>query len=116
MIGEGSRGRLAEVLAIKFNLMAGSLFAFYRGTAEIMAADLATAKNTKIEVQLCGDAHIRNFGFFSTPDAQVIFDINDFDETFRGPWEWDVKRLAASIVLGGHEAGESNSRCKAAAG
>jgi len=114
IIAEASRGRLPELLPIKFNLMAGSLFAFYRGTAEIMAADLAAAKNTKIEVQLCGDAHIRNFGFFSTPDAQVIFDINDFDETFRGPWEWDVKRLATSIVLGGREAGESNSRCKAA--
>lgn len=114
VIAEASHGRLPELLPIKFSLMAGSLFAFYRGTAEIMAADLAAAKNTHIDVQICGDAHIRNFGFFATPDSQVIFDVNDFDETCRGPWEWDVKRLATSIVLAGREAGESNGRCKAA--
>jgi uncharacterized protein (DUF2252 family) len=114
IVTEASRSRVRALLPLKFNLMAGSLFAFYRGSAEIMAADLAAAKNTQIEVQLCGDAHIRNFGFFATPDAQVVFDINDFDETFRGPWEWDVKRLATSIVLAGREAGESNSRCRTA--
>jgi uncharacterized protein (DUF2252 family) len=114
IIAEASRGRLPELLPVKFNLMAESLFSFYRGTAEIMAADLAAARNTRIDVQICGDAHIRNFGFLSTPDAQVIFDINDFDETFRGPWEWDVKRMATSIVLGGREAGESNSGCRSA--
>jgi len=114
VIAEAAKGRVAALLPIKFNLMAASLFAFYRGSAEIMAADLAASPHTGIEVQLCGDAHIRNFGFFATPDAQVVFDINDFDETFRGPWEWDVKRLSASIVLAGREAGESTACLRAA--
>jgi uncharacterized protein (DUF2252 family) len=114
VIAEAAQGRVPELLPIKFNLMAASLFAFYRGTAEIMAADLAAAKHTGIEVQLCGDAHIRNFGFFATPDAQVIFDVNDFDETFRGPWEWDVKRLITSIVLAGRESGETKAGCRTA--
>src|SRR5258708_24471903 len=116
IIAEAARGRVPALLPIKFNLMAASLFAFYRGSAEIMAADLAASPHTGIEVQLCGDAHIRNFGFFATPDAQVVFDINDFDETFRGPWEWDVKRLSASIVLAGREAAGNNPRLHAAGG
>ena len=107
IIAEAAKGRVPALLPIKFNLMSASMFAFYRGSAEIMAADLAASPHTGIEVQMCGDAHIRNFGFFGTPDAQVVFDINDFDETFRGPWEWDVKRLITSIVLAGREAGEN---------
>ena len=114
IIQDSCHSRLPELLPVKYKLMAGSLFAFFRGTVEIMAADLAAARNSRIEAQLCGDAHIRNFGFFSTPDAQVIFDVNDFDETYPGPWEWDVKRLITSIILGGREAGENGARCREA--
>lgn len=92
--------------------MSGSPFAFFRGSVEIMAADLGQSKYTKIEVQLCGDAHVKNFGFFATPSAEIVLDINDFDETQRGPWEWDVKRLATSIVLAGRLAGDHESCCK----
>jgi len=115
VIRESCRSRLTKLLSVKYKLMAASIFAFYRGTVEIMAADLAAAKNTSIETQLCGDAHIRNFGFFATPDAEVVFDVNDFDETCRGPWEWDVKRLVTSIVLAGHEAGETGNKCRQSA-
>jgi uncharacterized protein (DUF2252 family) len=78
-----------------------SPFAFYRGSAAVMAADLATVKSPGIRVQACGDAHLSNFGGFATPERRIIFDINDFDETLSAPWEWDLKRLAASIVLAG---------------
>lgn len=112
VIAESCRGRLPQLLPIKYKLMAGSMFAFFRGSVEIMAGDLAASKNTGIETQLCGDAHIKNFGFYATPDAQVIFDVNDFDETYPGPWEWDVKRVIASIALAGHEAGERGAVSK----
>lgn len=81
--------------------MMQSPFAFYRGSAAIMASDLATTPQSGIRVQACGDAHLSNFGGFATPERRVIFDINDFDESLPGPWEWDVKRLAASIVVAG---------------
>ena len=77
-----------------------------------MAADLATLPVTKIEVQICGDAHVRNMGCFAAPDGRLIFDINDFDETVWGPWEWDVKRLATSLILAGREAGNSDRLCQ----
>lgn len=112
IIKDSCRNRVPDLLPIKFKLMADSMFAFYRGTVEIMAADLAAEKHTQIEAQLCGDAHIRNFGFYGTPDAQVTFDINDFDATCRGPWEWDVKRLVTSVVLAGREAGELPAKCR----
>ncbi|HLJ87859.1 MAG TPA: DUF2252 domain-containing protein [Candidatus Angelobacter sp.] len=112
VIHDSCDGRLAELIPVKFKLMAASMFAFYRGTVEVMAADLASSTHTQIYAQLCGDAHVKNFGFFATPDAHVVFDVNDFDETWPGPWEWDVKRLIASIVVGGREAGESNRECK----
>jgi uncharacterized protein (DUF2252 family) len=114
VIAESCQGRLARLIPIKFQRMSLSLFAFFRGAVEVMAADLASAKNTELEVQLAGDAHVSNFGFFATPDAQVIFDINDFDETYRGPWEWDVKRMSTSIMLAGRDAGDNNAQCKAA--
>jgi uncharacterized protein (DUF2252 family) len=114
VIAESCQGRVPKLIPIKFQRMSLSLFAFFRGTVEVMAADLASAKNTRIEVQLAGDAHVNNFGFFASPDAQVIFDMNDFDETFRGPWEWDVKRMTTSIMLAGREAGNSNAVCKEA--
>jgi uncharacterized protein (DUF2252 family) len=116
VLGRCCKGRIPELLPIKFKLMSGSPFVFYRGSVEIMAADLAAGKRTGIEVQLCGDAHVKNFGFYASPNAEVILDVNDFDETIRGPWEWDVKRMATSIVLAGQEAGEKNSRCHDAAG
>jgi uncharacterized protein (DUF2252 family) len=97
-------GRLSKLLPIKWARMKTSPFAFYRGAVSIMAADLARLGNTGIGVQLCGDAHVQNLGSFAAPDGKLVFDFNDFDETIRGPWEWDVKRMATSIVLAGREA------------
>jgi uncharacterized protein (DUF2252 family) len=112
VLRQSAKKRIAQLLPVKFKLMSQSPFVFFRGSVEIMAADLGEARHTKIEVQLCGDAHVKNFGFFATPDAQIALDINDFDETQRGPWEWDVKRMATSIILAGHVAGHSTSSCK----
>src|ERR1051326_3070241 len=98
---EASKRHIGRLLPLKFKLMSDSPFAFFRGSVEIMAADLGQAANARIEVQMCGDAHVKNFGFFATPGSEIVLDINDFDETQRGPWEWDVKRLATSIVLAG---------------
>jgi uncharacterized protein (DUF2252 family) len=94
--------------------MVASPFGFFRGAVPLMAADLASLPTTRITVQICGDAHIRNLGAFASPTGAVVFDINDFDETIPGPWEWDVKRLAASLVLSGREAGHSDGECKEA--
>jgi len=115
VLRQSAKKRIAQLLPVKFRLMSQSPFVFFRGSVEIMAADLGEARHTKIEVQLCGDAHVKNFGFFATPDAQIALDINDFDETQRGPWEWDVKRMATSIILAGQVAGHSTSSCKSAA-
>ena len=112
VLRQSAKNRIAQLLPVKFKLMSKSPFTFFRGSVEIMAADLGEARHTKIEVQLCGDAHVKNFGFFAAPDAQIVLDINDFDETQRGPWEWDVKRMATSIILAGHVAGHSTSSCK----
>ena len=81
-----------------------SPFTFYRGAAAIMAADLAATPVSGLRVQLCGDAHLLNFGGFASPERSLLFDVNDFDETLPGPWEWDVKRLAASIEVAGRDA------------
>jgi uncharacterized protein (DUF2252 family) len=97
--------RLAELLPIRYRRMAESPFAFYRGTAAIMAADLAATPRSGLSAQLCGDAHLSNFGGFAAPDRELVFDLNDFDETLPGPWEWDVKRLAASVAIAGRDAG-----------
>jgi uncharacterized protein (DUF2252 family) len=91
--------RVPELIPYRFGRMAASPFAFYRGSAAVMAADLAGTPVTGLRVQACGDAHIGNFGEFATPERRVVFDINDFDETLPGAWEWDVKRLAASVDL-----------------
>jgi uncharacterized protein (DUF2252 family) len=96
---ESNEGRIPDLVPIRFGRMQQSPFAFYRGAAAIMAADLATTPNTGLRVQACGDAHLMNFGAFATPERQVIFDINDLDETLPAPWEWDLKRLAASVVI-----------------
>ena len=94
------QGRLERLLPIKYGRMLESPFTFYRGSAVLMAADFAGTPVTDIEAILCGDAHLSNFGIFATPERSMVFDINDFDEAFRGPWEWDLKRLAASAATG----------------
>ena len=96
-----NEGRVLDLVPIRHGRMSQSPFAFYRGTAGIMAADLAHTPSTGLRVQACGDAHLSNFGAFATPERAVIFDINDLDETLPAPWEWDVKRLTASVVLAG---------------
>lgn len=96
---ETNEGRMADLVPIRFGRMSASPFAFYRGAAALMAADLGTTPSSGIRVQACGDAHLMNFGGFATPERNVIFDINDLDETLPAPWEWDLKRLAASVVI-----------------
>jgi len=105
------KGRIARLLPIKWARMAASPFGFFRGSVPVMAADLSRLPNTGIHSQICGDAHVRNLGAYAGPDGRLIFDINDFDETTRGPWEWDVKRMAASLVLAGREAHNSEKQC-----
>src|SRR5512135_2754694 len=97
--------RILELIPIRYGRMLASPFAFYRGAAAIMAWDLANMPNSGLHVQLCGDAHLSNFGGFASPERDMVFDINDFDETLPGPWEWDVKRLAASVEIVGRERG-----------
>ena len=92
-------GRLPELIPIRFGRMAVSPFTFLRGSAAVMAADLAAVPTTEIRVQACGDCHLMNFGLFATPERNVVFGLNDFDETLPGPWEWDLKRLVASLVV-----------------
>jgi uncharacterized protein (DUF2252 family) len=107
------KGRMPELIPLKFARMAMTPFTFYRGAAPLMAADLALLPRTGIDVQICGDAHVQNLGAFGGgPDGKMIFDINDFDETIRAAWEWDVKRMAASLVLAGREARNSERQCK----
>ncbi|HEX2472078.1 MAG TPA: DUF2252 family protein [Nitrososphaera sp.] len=102
---ESSKGRLKQLLPIRYGRMVQSPFAFYRGAAAIMAADLANTPTSGIRVQACGDCHLLNFGGFATPERHIVFDINDFDETHPGPWEWDIKRLAVSVVIAGRHNG-----------
>ncbi len=102
--------RVNELVPIRHGRMASSAFAFYRGAALPMAADLSSLPNTGLNVQLCGDAHLSNFGGFASPERDLIFDINDFDETAGGPFEWDVKRLAASLEIAGREMGYASRR------
>jgi len=107
--------RLAELLPVRYGRMASSPFAFLRGAAAVMAADLAARPHTGLTVQLCGDAHLLNFGLYASPDRTLLFDIDDFDETFPGPFEWDVKRLAASIVVAARENGHPDAKAARAA-
>ncbi len=100
LLEEQAVSRVAELVPIRYGRMLVSPFTFYRGAALIMAADLAVTPRSGVTVQLCGDAHLSNFGVFGTPERQMVFDVNDFDETLPGPWEWDVKRLAASFEVG----------------
>jgi uncharacterized protein (DUF2252 family) len=115
VLEEQARTRVAELLPIRYARMAVSPFAFYRGAAAIMAGDLAPTPTIGEAVQLCGDAHLANFGTFDSPERDLVFDVNDFDETLPGPWEWDVKRLAASVVVAGRERGFKANQIAAAA-
>ena len=99
LLAAQAKNRVAELVPIRYGRMLASPFAFYRGAAEIMASDLAATPRSGLSVQACGDAHISNFGLFGSPERELLFDINDFDETLPGPWEWDVKRLAASLEI-----------------
>jgi uncharacterized protein (DUF2252 family) len=104
--------RVAELVPIRYGRMLASLFAFFRGAALVMASDLAAGARTGLTSQLCGDAHLSNFGLFASPERKLVFDINDFDETLPGPWEWDVKRLVASLAVAGRDNGFSPDRCE----
>jgi uncharacterized protein (DUF2252 family) len=108
-------GRLEELIPLRVGRMLASPFAFFRGSAGLMAGDLAAGVATGLTTQLCGDAHAANFGLYGTPDGQIVMDINDFDETLPGPWEWDLKRLVTSLVLGGRTGGVSDKGCRDAA-
>ncbi len=100
-----SAGRVPDLVPLRYGRMLASPFAFYRGAAALMAADLGTRPCTGLVTQLCGDAHLLNFGLYASPERQLVFDVNDFDETLPGPWEWDVKRLAASMAIAGRANG-----------
>jgi uncharacterized protein (DUF2252 family) len=99
LLEESDADRIAGLIPVKYQRMSASPFTFFRGTAIIQARDLATARGSGIIVQACGDCHLANFGGFASPERVLVFDINDFDETLPGPWEWDVKRLGASLIL-----------------
>jgi len=111
ILQQSDRGRVPELLPIRYGRMRQSPFAFFRGSAAVMAWDLSKTPATGIRVQACGDCHAANFGGFASPERRLLFDINDFDETLRAPWEWDVKRLAASIILASRELGTGEGRC-----
>ena len=115
LLRHADRGKLAELLPIRYARMRASPFGFFRGAAAVMASDLATTPSTGLRVQACGDCHVGNFGGFGSPERRLVFDINDFDETLPAPWEWDVKRLAASVVLASRELGMNERRCGDAA-
>ena len=107
LLEEQAESRVPSLVPIRYGRMVVSPFTFYRGAALIMAADLAATPQSGVTVQLCGDAHLSNFGLFGSPERRMLFDINDFDETLPGPWEWDVKRLAASFEVMGRDRGFS---------
>jgi uncharacterized protein (DUF2252 family) len=110
-----ARDRIQELLPIRYGRMMASPFAFLRGSAIVMAQDLAGTPKTGIQAQLCGDAHLLNFGAYASPERALLFDLNDFDETLPGPWEWDVKRLAVSFVVAGRDNGFDAADCRNAA-
>ena len=107
ILEESSQGRVPELVPIRYGRMLANPFAFLRGSAALMAYDLATTPVSGIRVQACGDCHLANFGLFATPERNLVFDLNDFDETLPAPWEWDIKRLAASFVVAGRANGFS---------
>jgi uncharacterized protein (DUF2252 family) len=107
-------GRVPALIQLKYKLMAESPFGYLRGAVPVMAADLAVLPSTGIVCQLCGDAHVRNLGAYAAPDGRLVFDINDFDETIRGPFEWDLKRMAASLVVAGRGSGHKEASARQA--
>ena len=112
LLQKQDQGRVEKLVPIKYGRMLASPFAFLRGAATIMASDLRMTPTTGLQVQLCGDAHLSNFGAFASPERRLVFDINDFDETLPGPWEWDLKRLATSAVVAGLENGFKKEVCR----
>ncbi|MEV0910055.1 DUF2252 domain-containing protein [Streptomyces hokutonensis] len=114
-VEESGRGRIPGLTPIRVGRMAATPFAFLRGSAGLMAHDLARTPMTRIGAQICGDAHAANFGLYGDARGGLVIDLNDFDETVHGPWEWDLKRLAASLVLAGREAGADEDTCRTAA-
>jgi uncharacterized protein (DUF2252 family) len=114
LLQHADAGRLPELLPIRYARMRSCAFGFFRGAAALMAYDLSHTPSTGIRVQACGDCHLLNFGGFGSPERRLVFDINDFDETLPAPWEWDLKRLAASIVLAGRQMDQSNRNCAGA--
>ena len=115
LLAESMQGRVPDLVALKYQRMAASPFGYFRGAVPVMAYDLSLSQNSGLFTQICGDAHLRNLGAYAAPDGRLVFDINDFDETIRGPFEWDVKRMATSILLAGREAGTKNGLCEDAA-
>ncbi|MGW1597273.1 DUF2252 domain-containing protein [Streptomyces sp. NPDC002343] len=114
-VRESGAGRIPELTPLRVGRMAAGPFAFLRGSAGLMAYDLARTPMTGIGTQICGDAHAANFGLYGDARGELVIDLNDFDETVHGPWEWDLKRLAASLVLAGRETGADEDTCRAAA-
>ncbi len=113
LLEEQAKTRVEELVPIRYGRMLVSPFTFYRGAAYIMAADLAGMPRTGLHVQLCGDAHLSNFGMYAAPDRRLVFDTNDFDETLPGPFEWDLKRLVASFAVAGRDRGFDDRRRQA---
>jgi uncharacterized protein (DUF2252 family) len=114
LLTDGDESRVAELVPIRYGRMLVSAFTFYRGAATLMANDLAAGPRTGLNAQLCGDAHLSNFGGFASPSRDLVFDLNDFDETLAGPFEWDVKRLAASFEIAGRDRGFDDRERRAA--
>ena len=112
MLEASDRGRVRELVPVRYGRMLVSPFAFLRGAAGVMAHDLSRTPINGLRVQACGDAHLMNFGGFATPERHLVFDVNDFDETLPAPWEWDVKRLAASVMVAGRHLNFSDRRCE----
>jgi uncharacterized protein (DUF2252 family) len=113
LLEASSEGRLPRLIPLRYGRMLHSPFTFFRGAASIMAADLATTPVTGLRVQACGDCHLLNFGEFATPERNLTFDLNDFDETLPAPWEWDVKRCATSVAIAGRAIGLRDRKCRA---
>src|SRR6476469_7656480 len=110
LLEEQAKARVPDLVPVRWGRMMVSPFTFYRGAALPMAIDLATTPVSGLAVQACGDAHLSNFGIFGSAERRLVFDVNDFDETLPGPWEWDVKRLAASLDVAGRENGLSGKQ------
>ncbi len=115
ILEESNQNRIPELIPLRYGRMLRSPFTFLRGSAALMAYDLSTLPSTGLTIQACGDCHLLNFGLFATPERNLVFDINDFDETLPAPWEWDLKRLVTSFVVAGRDQGLSDDACRAAA-